>query len=77
MKSNTAPAHGPAGADATSAEVLAAFERARTAGQPAVDCYRAGVEVWRNRHPEQAPEYAAKRAVALILSHYVPLKGKG
>jgi len=76
MKPNTAPAPGAAGADDTSAEVLAAFERARAAGRPAVDCYRAGVQAWRSRHPEQAPEYAAKRAVALILAHHVPIKGK-
>lgn len=48
--------------------VLAAFNRAREAGRPPVDCYRAGVEVWRRHHPDQAAEYAAKQAVAVILN---------
>jgi hypothetical protein len=50
------------------AAVLAAFNRARTAGRPPVDCYRAGVEVWRQHYPDQAAEYAAKQAVAVILN---------
>lgn len=52
----------------TAAAVLAAFEGARRAGRSAAECYRAGVLAWRTRHPEQAPEYAAKQAVALILA---------
>lgn len=52
----------------TAAAVLGAFERARRAGRPPAECYRAGVLAWRTRHPEQAPEYAAKQAVALILA---------
>lgn len=60
--------------DEAAHDVLAAFQAARDAGRPAVDCYRAGVEVWRRFHPDQAPEYAAKRAVALILAHHVELK---
>ncbi len=60
--------------DEAAAEVLAAFRAAREAGRPAVECYRAGVEVWRRYHPDQAPEYAAKRAVAVILAHNVELK---
>jgi uncharacterized protein YcbX len=48
--------------------VLTAFNRARESGRPPVDCYRAGVEVWRRHFPDQAPEYAAKQAVAVILS---------
>jgi hypothetical protein len=54
--------------------VLDAFRTARAAGQEPVDCYRAGVAAWRREHPDQAPEYAAKRAVALILAHHVELK---
>lgn len=55
-------------------EVLAAFQAARAAGRPSVDCYRAGVAAWRRHHPDQAPEYAAKRAVAVILAHNIELK---
>jgi len=54
--------------------VLAAFQKAKARGLSSVECYRAGVEVWRRYHPDQAPEYAAKRAVALILAHHVELK---
>ncbi len=64
----------PDDADAAAPEVLAAFEGARASGLPAVRCYRAGVQAWRRRHPDQAPEYAAKRAVALILAHYAELR---
>ena len=60
--------------DDASADVLAAFQAARAAGRPPVECYRAGVEAWQRRHPDQAPEYAAKRAVAVILAHNVELK---
>jgi hypothetical protein len=52
----------------TDSAVLNAFNGARRAGRPPVECYRAGVLAWRQRHPEQAPEYAAKQAVALILA---------
>ncbi len=58
---------------ATTGAVLRAFEAARAEGRPSVECYRAGVAAWRLAHPEQAPEYAAKRAVAVILSAYVNL----
>ena len=54
--------------------VVAAFKTAQAAGQPSVECYRAGVEAWRRYHPDQAPEYAAKRAVAVILAHTVELR---
>ena len=64
----------PPDADEAAPEVLAAFQAAREAGRPPVECYRAGVEVWRRYHPDQAPEYAAKRAVAVILAHHVDLK---
>jgi hypothetical protein len=54
--------------------VLAAFNQARDAGKAPVDCYRAGVQAWRDRYPDQAPEYAAKQAVALILRANVKLR---
>lgn len=60
--------------DDASPDVLAAFQAARMAGRPPVECYRAGVEAWRRHHPDQAPEYAAKRAVAVILAHNIELK---
>jgi hypothetical protein len=41
---------------------------ARNEGRPSVECYRAAVAAWRIAHPEQSPEYAAKRAVAVILA---------
>jgi hypothetical protein len=62
------------GADEAAADVLAAFKAAREAGKPPVECYRAGVDAWRRHHPDQAPEYAAKRAVAVILAHNIELK---
>ena len=54
--------------------VLKAFAKAREAGRPAVECYRAGVEQWRRAHPEQSPEYAAKRAVAVILAAHARVR---
>lgn len=64
----------PLDEDEAAADVLAAFRAARDAGRTPVQCYRAGVDAWRRRHPDQAPEYAAKRAVAVILAHNVELK---
>jgi hypothetical protein len=60
--------------DVAAPDVLAAFRNARGGGLTAVQCYRAAVQAWRRHHPEQAPEYSAKRAVALILAHHVELK---
>jgi hypothetical protein len=60
--------------NATAAAVLQAFETARRAGRPSVECYRAGVAAWRREHPDQAVEYAAKRAVAVILARHVRLR---
>jgi hypothetical protein len=54
--------------------VLKAFESARSAGRSSVECYRAGVDVWRRQHPDQSPEYAAKRAVAVILEAHAKLR---
>jgi uncharacterized protein YcbX len=48
--------------------VLNAFEAARRSGRPSVECYRAGVEVWRRHHPDQTAEDTAKQAVAVILA---------
>ena len=61
-------------ADAAAEAVLEAFEQAREAGLPSVDCYRAGVEAWRRAHPDQSSEYAAKQAVAVILAAKVSLR---
>ena len=63
-------------ADAGTAEAaaLAAFQKARSAGRPSVECYRAGVEAWRRLFPEQTGEYAAKRAVAVILAAHAKLR---
>ena len=63
--------------DKAAGDVLVAFQAARAAGRPPVECYRAGVEAWRLHHPDQAPEYAAKRAVAVILAHNMELKANG
>ena len=60
--------------DVAAEAVLEAFEEARGAGLPSVDCYRAGVEAWRRMHPDQSAEYAAKQAVAVILAAKVSLR---
>jgi hypothetical protein len=64
----------PLDEDVAAADVLDAFRMARAAGRPPVECYRAGVDAWRQHHPDQAPEYAAKRAVAVILAHSAEVK---
>ena len=61
-------------ADQAAAAVLQAFEASRAAGLPSVDCYRAGVDAWRRIHPDQSGEYAAKQAVAVILTVKVSLR---
>lgn len=60
--------------DIAAGAVLDAFDGARNAGLPAVDCYRAGVEAWRRVHPDQSGEYAAKQAVAVILAAKISLR---
>lgn len=60
--------------DRAASAVLDAFERAREAGMSSVDCYRAGVDAWRRTHPDQSAEYAAKQAVAVILTAKVSLR---
>jgi hypothetical protein len=49
-------------------ERLAAYKATKATGRPSVECYRAGVAAWRERHPEHAPEAAARRAVGIILA---------
>jgi hypothetical protein len=61
-------------ADPAALVVLEAFDAAKAARLPAVICYRAGVEAWRRAHPDQRPEYAAKQAVAVILTAKVSLR---
>ncbi|MBV9522391.1 MAG: hypothetical protein JO010_06345 [Alphaproteobacteria bacterium] len=58
--------------DETAQTVLEAFRKAREAGLASAQCYRAGVEVWRERHPDHTPGYAAKQAVAVILAALSP-----
>jgi hypothetical protein len=53
---------------------LKAFAAARAQGRSSVECYRAGVAAWRRVHPEQSADYAAKRAVSVILSAYTSLR---
>jgi hypothetical protein len=60
--------------DSAADAVLDAFEEARGAGLPPVECYRAGVDAWKRNHPDQAAEYAAKQAVAVILAAKVTLR---
>jgi hypothetical protein len=60
--------------DDTAEMVLEAFRSARNSGKPSVECYRAGVAAWRRVHPDQSPEYAAKRAVAVILAEHAKLQ---
>jgi hypothetical protein len=55
---------GPGRAEAA---VLTAFFMAREAGRPSAECYRAGVDVWKCLHPDQTPEYAARKAVGIML----------
>jgi hypothetical protein len=56
----------------TASAVLTAFNEARGQGLESPDCYRAGVDVWRRRHPDHTPGYAAKQAVAVILAALGP-----
>jgi hypothetical protein len=61
-------------ADPAAADVLAAYEAAWRAGNPTADCYRAGIEAWRQAHPDQTPVYSAQRAVSVILAAKVSLR---
>ena len=59
---------------ATAEAVLDALEASRHAGRSSVECYRAGVAAWRRAHPDQSPEYAAKRAVGVILAIHAKIR---
>jgi len=54
--------------------VLGAFESVRRAGWSSVECYRAGVVMWRRAHPDQSAEHAASSAVAVILSKHAKIR---
>ena len=54
--------------------VLKAFDSARCAGRPSVECYRAGIEAWRRQHPDQTAAYTAKQAVAVILAAHAKIR---
>lgn len=56
----------------TKQAVLAAFDTARARGKPSVECYQAGVMAWRERFPDHQGEFAARRAVAIILEAQEP-----
>ncbi|MBV8654021.1 MAG: hypothetical protein JO255_21355 [Alphaproteobacteria bacterium] len=58
--------------DDTPNAVLDAFREARECGLNSAECYRAGVQAWRQRHPDHTPGYAAKQAVAVILAALGP-----
>jgi hypothetical protein len=55
-------------------KVLTAFNDAVARRAKPVDCYLAGVKAWRTAHPDHAPEWAAQRAVSVILAATAPLK---
>jgi hypothetical protein len=52
--------------------VLDAFDAARKGGRPSWECYRAGVMAWRQIFPDHQHEFAARRAVAVILEAKEP-----
>jgi hypothetical protein len=54
-------------ADPIAGDVIAAFANAAKARRAASECYQAAVAVWRQAYPDQAPEYAARQAVGVVL----------
>jgi hypothetical protein len=60
--------------DPAAADVLAAYEAAQEVRKSTAECYSAGVEAWRRVHPDQTLEYAARRAVEVILTLKVSLR---
>ena len=60
--------------DPAAPAVIAAFEAAERAGLSTRECYKAGVEVWRQVHPDEAATYAAQQAVEVILRAKVSLR---
>jgi len=63
-----------ANTDPAAPAVIAAFEAAERAGLSTRECYKAGVEVWRQVHPDHAATYAAQQAVEVILRAKVSLR---
>ena len=63
-----------ASTDPLAPNVIAAFEAAQGAGLSSRDCYKAGIEVWRRAYPDHKPEYAAIKAVDLILKAKISLR---
>ena len=60
--------------DPAAVDVLTAYEAAQEARKSTAECYSAGVEAWRRVHQDQTLEYAAPRAVAVILAVKVSLR---
>ena len=60
--------------DPAASAVLEAFEAAQEARLPPVVCYRAGIGAWRRSYSDQRHEYAAQKAVAVILAAKVRLR---
>ena len=60
--------------DPVAPRIIAAFEKAQAAGLTTSECYKAGVEVWRRAHPDQAVVYASQQAVEVILRAKTSLK---
>ena len=54
--------------------VLDAFDSAFRSGLSVVECYRAGIDAWKDLHPDHAGEYASKQAVEVILDAKVSLR---
>jgi len=60
--------------DPIAPDVIAAFEAAEKSGLATSGCYKAGVDIWRRAHPDQAPQYASQQAVEVILKAKVSLR---
>lgn len=54
--------------DQAATEIVAAFQSACDHGLATVECYQAGVAVWKRIFPDHQPAYAARRAVEIMLS---------
>lgn len=60
--------------DPVADDVVAAYDAAEKAGLSTCECYRASVDTWKRAHPDQAPQYASKQAVEVVLSSRVKLR---
>ena len=60
--------------DPAATDVLAAYDAAWDTRHSTAQCYRAGVVAWCRAHPDQNPTYAARQAVAVILSAKASLR---